>query len=79
MFFSLILFTLFGSALGALFGAAGFGDEGLLLGGSVGFVAGVAGWILVWVSRQRLAPSVLTAEEEYRNQPQPARQIIRNQ
>jgi len=79
MFFSLILFTLFGSALGALLGAAGFGGEGLLLGGSVGFVAGVTCWILLWVSWQRLAPSVLTTDEEYRNQPQPARQVIRNQ
>jgi hypothetical protein len=79
MFFSLILFTLFGTALGALVGAAGFGGEGLLLGGSVGLVAAVACWILLWVSYQRLGPSVLTADEEYRNQPQPARQVVRNQ
>lgn len=78
MFFSLILFSLFGSALGALLGAASFGNDGLLLGGSAGLVLGVTCWILLWIGYQRLAPAVLTAEEEYRNQPQPARQVVRN-
>lgn len=78
MFFSLILFSLFGSALGALTGAATFGGDGLLLGGSAGFVLGVTCWILLWIGYQRFAPSVLTADEEYRNQPQPAREVVRN-
>ncbi len=67
MFRTLLLFSLLGSAMGALTGAFGFGADGFVLGGSAGFVAGVMLWVLLWVGYQRLAPNLLVVEEEFQS------------
>jgi hypothetical protein len=56
---TLIILTMVGSAFGGLGGAAAIGRDGLILGGSIGFIIGATVWtvasmIIQWQHERRL-------------------------